>query len=408
VSDGAAPKPILDYLLVIVKWRKVVLLNLAAVALGAAVLSFVAPAWYTSRASLIPTESNTGDIGLFSLLETSFPLLRIPGVSTPSETMVAILTSRRVAEEVIEENGLQKLYRARTMDHAVKALERRVSVDVDENGTVRIQAEARDRELAASIVGSLIAALERYNAEVRHTTGRTTREFVDTRLAKTVADLRTAENALAAFQREHASIQIDEQAKAAIDAMAEIESRAATAEIKLAMIKTYASPSHPEVKRLENEVGRYREALESVRTGTVAEGAPDLLNGIVLAPLAGMPALALEYVRLARDVQVLNTVYLFLVQELETAKIQEAKDTPTIQVLDAPTRPDIRTRPLRKLMVAVGALIGLLVGVCAAFFLEFLATTDAGNPARRTLNTIAGAMRGDLRRLGGGGGTRRG
>jgi tyrosine-protein kinase Etk/Wzc len=408
VSDGAAPKPILDYLLVIVKWRKVVLLNLVAVALGAAILSFVAPAWYTSRASLIPTESNTGDIGLFSLLETSFPLLRIPGVSTPSETMVAILTSRRVAEEVIEENGLQKLYRARTMDHAVKALERRMSVDVDENGTVRIQAEARDRELAASIVGSLIAALERYNAEVRHTTGRTTREFVDTRLAKTVADLRTAENALAAFQRKHASIQIDEQAKAAIDAMAEIESRAATAEIKLAMLKTYASPSHPEVKRLENEVGRYREALESVRTGTVAEGAPDLLNGIVLAPLAGMPALALEYVRLARDVQVLNTVYLFLVQELETAKIQEAKDTPTIQVLDAPTRPDIRTRPLRKLMVAVGGLVGLLVGVCVAFFLEFLATTDAGNPARRTLNTITGAVRGDLRRLGGGGGTRRG
>jgi tyrosine-protein kinase Etk/Wzc len=408
VSDGGAPKPILDYLLVIVKWRKVVLLNLVAVALGAAVLSFVAPAWYTSRASLIPTESSTGEIGLFSLLETSFPLLRIPGVSTPSETMVAILTSRRVAEEVIRENGLQKLYRARTMDHAVTALERRMGVDVDENGVVRIQAEARDRELAASIVASLVASLERYNAEVRSTTGRKAREFVEARLAQAVAELRTAENALAAFQRKNASIQIDEQAKAAIGAMAEIESRAATAEIKLAMLRTYASPSHPEVKRLENEVRRYREALESVRTGAVGEGAPDLLNGIVLAPLASMPALALEYVRLARDVEVLNTVYLFLVQELETAKIQEAKDTPTVQILDAPTRPEIRTRPIRKLMVAVGALIGLLVGVTLAFYLEFLATTDAGNPARRTLNAIAAAVRGDIRRLGGRGGTRGG
>ncbi len=403
MSDGGAPRPILDYLLVIVKWRKVVLLNLAAVALGAAVLSFVVPAWYTSRASIIPSESGAGDIGLFSLLETSFPLLRIPGVSTPSETMVAILTSRRVAEEVIRENGLEELYRARTMDHAVKALERRMSVDVDENGVVRVSVEARDRELAASIVRSLIASLERYNGEVRSTTGRTTREFVETRLAQNGAELREAEDALAAFQREHASIQVNDQAKAAIDAMAEIESRAATAEIKLAMLRTYASPSHPEVKRLENEVGRYREALESVRTGAVSEGAPDLLNGIVLAPLTGMPALALEYVRLARDVEVLNTVYLFLVQELETAKIQEAKDTPTVQILDAPTSPEIRTRPLRKLMVAVGGLIGLLVGVFLAFFLEFLATTDASDPARRTLDAIAGAVRGDLRRIGRGG-----
>jgi capsule polysaccharide export protein KpsE/RkpR len=174
------------------------------------------------------------------------------------------------------------------------------------------------------------------------------------------------------------------------------------------MLRTYASPSHPEVKRLENEVRRYREALESVRTGTVGEEAPDLLNGIVLAPLSSLPALALEYVRLARDVQVLNTVYLFLVQQLETAKIQEAKDTPTVQILDAPTRPDIRTRPLRKPMVAVGGLIGLLVGVFLAFCLEFLATTDAGNPARRTLNAIVGAVRGDLERFGGGGGTRGG
>lgn len=408
MSDGAAPKPILDYLLMIVKWRKVVLLNLMAVALGAAVLSFIVPAWYTSRASIIPTESNTGDIGLFSLLETSFPLLRIPGVSTPSETMVAILTSRRVAEEVIRENGLKEIYHARTMDHAVKALARRTSVDVDENGVILIAAEARDRELAASMARSLVAALERYNVEVRSTTGRKAREFVEARLTQAVADLRAAEDALAAFQREHSSIQIDEQAKAAIEAMADIESRAATAEIKLAMLKTYASPSHPEVRRLENEVRRYREALESVRTGAVGEEAPDLLNGIVLAPLASLPALALEYVRLGRDVEVLNTVYLFLVQELETAKIQEAKDTPTVQVLDEPTLPDIRTRPLRKLMVAIGALIGLVVGVTLAFCLEFLATTDAANPARRTLNAIFGAVRGDLRRLGGGGGTRGG
>jgi uncharacterized protein involved in exopolysaccharide biosynthesis len=400
VSGGSAPKPLLDYLLVIVKWRRVVLLNVLAVAVGAAVLSFIVPAWYESHASIIPTEATGGDIGLFSLLETSFPLLRIPGVSAPSETMVAVLTSRRVAQEVIEENGLRKVYRARTMDHALRSLSRRVSVDVDENGVVRVRAEARDPELAVAIVRSHLSSLERYNMEVRSTTGRRAREFVEGRIEQASADLRVAENAFAAFQRKHSSFQIDEQARAAITAMSEIESRAATAEIKLAMLRTYASPSHPEVRRLENEVRRYREALESVRTGETGGGAPDLVDGIVLTPLSTLPAVAIEYARLARDVEVLNTVYLFLVQELETAKIQEAKDTPTIQVLDEPARPDLRARPIRKLMVAIGALIGLVVGVCLAFLFEFLASTDAANPTRKTLDTIAGAVRADLGRLG--------
>jgi len=408
VTDGTAPRPLLEYLLVIVKWRKVVALNFLAVTVGAAVLSFVVPSWYTSRASLIPTESGGADIGLYSLLETSFPLLSIPGITTASEDMVAILTSRRVAEEVIEENGLKELYRARTMDQAVKVLDKRSGVDVDENGVVRVRAEARDPELAAAIVQSFVDALERYNGEVRSTTGRKTREFVETRIAEALSTLGSAEEALAAFQRTHASFEIDEQAKAAIEAMADIESQAATAEIKLSMLRTYASPNHPEVRRLENEVRRYREALAAVRTGETGETAPDLLNGIVLAPLSTMPALALEYARLRRDVEVLNNVYLFLVQELETAKIQEAKDTPTLQVLDAPVPAQLRTRPIRKVMVAVGGLIGLVVGVLLAFVMEFLATSDPASATRRNLDAIVGALRGDLARLRGGGGARSG
>jgi uncharacterized protein involved in exopolysaccharide biosynthesis len=394
-SDG--PRPFADYLLILVRWRRAIAVNVLVVVLGTAVLSLLVPAWYTSSGSILPSETGAIDMGLLSVVETTLPGFRMPGVTTPSEVMLAILTSRLVAEEVIRSNDLMDVYGARNMDHAVIVLDHRSRVLVDENGILRIEAESRDPNRAADIVASFIDALERYNVEARSTTGRKTREFVESRLLETERDLKEAEEALAAFQREHASIEMGEQARAAISALAELEARAATTEIELGIARSYASDNHPEVLRLEAEIREYREALQALRSGDQAQA--DQSGGTVFAPLSSMPALALELARLTRDVEVQSTVYIFLVQQLETAKIQEAKDTPTIQVLDHPAPAELRTRPRRKLMVAIGGLIGLIIGAGMAFLLEFLSSTDKSNPTRRSLDAAVSMLKGDLERI---------
>ena len=144
-------------------------------------------------------------------------------------------------------------------------------------------------------------------------------------------------------------------------------------------------------------IREYREALGALREGS---GGPSAPGGEDLPPaLSDLPELALDLARLTRTVEVQNRVYVLLVQELETAKIQEARDTPTVQLLDAPTPPEVRTRPRRKLMVFLGGLSGLVVGVVMAYSAEFYSSTDGSNSTRRNLDAVTEMLRSDVARL---------
>ncbi len=389
-------KPIADYVSVLIRWRRVVALNVIVIAVVTAVVSLIVPKWYTSTGSILPSQAGAADLGIMSLVETALPLLRIPGMSGSSEVVLGILLSRTIAEDVIVDNDLEEVYRTETIDETIEALSKHTDVTMDENSVLTIEVEARDPGRAANMVWSYINALERYNLQARSTAGKRAREFVEGRIEKTMENLSNAEVLLANFQEDHGSIRMDEQATASIAALAELEARAAQTEIKLGIVRSYATEGHPEVTRLKTELREYREAIEAMRTGVGGEEAD---GRSTFAPLVSLPDLALEYARLYRDVEVLSNVYLFLVQELEAAKLQEARDTPTVQILDEPAPPERKSRPRRTVMVIVAALIGLIVGSAMAFFLEFLSTSDQSNPTRRTLDAAIAAFRGDVARM---------
>ena len=74
-----------------------------------------------------------------------------------------------------------------------------------------------------------------------------------------------------------------------------------------------------------------------------------------------MPPLALDYARLLRDVKVQEAVYELLVAQYEEARIQETKDTPTVEVLDPARKPQKKVRPVRWLFVlSLTAAAGIL------------------------------------------------
>jgi len=75
---------------------------------------------------------------------------------------------------------------------------------------------------------------------------------------------------------------------------------------------------------------------------------------------------------LLRDVKVQETVWGLLNQQYYQAKIQEARDTPTIQVLDEAVPPEMKSKPKRKLLVLVGGFLALLFSIFFVFTADFL------------------------------------
>lgn len=54
------------------------------------------------------------------------------------------------------------------------------------------------------------------------------------------------------------------------------------------------------------------------------------------------------------------------------ARIQEAKDTPTVQVLDDAKVPEKKVKPNRREIVILSTIIALFSGVFMAFILEYI------------------------------------
>jgi uncharacterized protein involved in exopolysaccharide biosynthesis len=79
--------------------------------------------------------------------------------------------------------------------------------------------------------------------------------------------------------------------------------------------------------------------------------------------LALLPAAGLGLARLYRDVKTSEQVFVVLTAQYEQARIDEVRDTPTVDVLDRASTPEKKSRPRRSIMVAVAFLLSLGLGV---------------------------------------------
>jgi uncharacterized protein involved in exopolysaccharide biosynthesis len=87
----------------------------------------------------------------------------------------------------------------------------------------------------------------------------------------------------------------------------------------------------------------------------------------------------MELLRRTRDLKVQEAVFAFLMQKYEEAKYEEAKATPTVQVLDRAVPPLFRSRPQRTLMVGAAGAASLLLSVFLAFLFESLREMKPGD-----------------------------
>ena len=63
-------------------------------------------------------------------------------------------------------------------------------------------------------------------------------------------------------------------------------------------------------------------------------------------------------------------MYQVLTKQYELAKVQEAKEIPTVRVLDEAQVPERRMSPKRTQWVLIGAIVSLLAGIAFVAFRE--------------------------------------
>ena len=92
----------------------------------------------------------------------------------------------------------------------------------------------------------------------------------------------------------------------------------------------------------------------------------------------------LDSVGLLRNVKYQEVIFELLAKQYEIAKIDEAKDSAVVQVMDRALAPERKSKPFRTLIVLVTAIVALFAGAIAAFACEAFARveSDPGQAAR--------------------------
>jgi len=347
----------IGFLTTVFEHRRLIVRNFILFAVLGLVLALLLPHWYTSTTVLMPPESQSSGLGLMSLIgDMPFDLSGAFGLgNTMSDVYIGILRSRNVRENIIKKFDLMTLWEREFMYDALKRLDDQVRIDITEEGLLTISVTTRSRELSQKMCRAFVEELDRVNRTTRYTSAKHTREFIEKRLSEADADLRTAAEAMRDFQLQHGVISLEHQTVASIEAAAEIQAQISLNEVEYEVLKKQLSPSHERVRLVENRLQALRRQLNRIELGN------GVSNKNLLLPFSKIPDLGLQYVFLFKDLEVQKAIFELLTKQYEQAKIQEMRDTPTVEVLDEAEWPDRKSKPKRALVVLAAIFFGFFV-----------------------------------------------
>ena len=363
------------------RWRFVAILCLSAAVLAFGV-SKLLPKVYESTATLVVPKEGTGT-GLAGLAASGL-LQQVPGLSIPSlpsftpnrDLLVGVLKSRTLAQGVVERFGLRDRYGAHYLDDAIKTLKGATTIAVSREGIISLKIEDRDPALAAAVANHYVELLDQFIAQYGTGEAGRQRTFLTRQLARSRVDLDAAEQTLRRFQEQNRAIVLQEQTKGAIEAAARLKGEIMAAEVQLQVMRNFATDANPEViaiRRRIDEMNRQLGQMQYGSTNVARPGGQD--RGDFTVPFAKVPEVGLELVRLTRDVKIQEVLVTLLTQQLEQARLAEARDTPVVQVLDRAVPAERYARPRAVLNGGLAAIVGLVFGAFLAIVLESRRTT---------------------------------
>jgi tyrosine-protein kinase Etk/Wzc len=254
-----------------------------------------------------------------------------------------VLSSQPVLERVILKYDLMSRYRAPTMADALKKFMKRVTVTLSTDGFLIITAQGETREEAAAMVGDIIDFANEELSQMVTSRARRARIEAEQSLALASDSLAAVQDQMRDFRDSTGLIYPEEQGAAMMAALGTIETELVSAQAQLSGVSANLSSGSAAYREIAASVG----LLESTMASRLGQG--DSLS--IFPGYAELPSMIRRYETLFLEVEMRTGVVLMLRQQLEMLRIQEARDSPTLEVVEPPTVPKLRSFPKRSVMV---------------------------------------------------------
>lgn len=358
---------LLDFLIALVKHKRLIFSITTGAAVMTAIISLIMPPIYRAETKILPPQQQSSMAS--QMLNQLGAIAGFAGgslgIKNPNDMYIEILKSRYILDRMVERFGLMERYNAKYREDAQKAIAAALVVqDNKKSGIITIVIEDKDAKIAAEMANAIVEELRSFTKGLAVTEASQRRLFFEEQLKDVKASLVRAEEGVKGFQERTGALQVDSQAKAVIEGIANLKAQIAAKEVELRVIKTYSTPHNPDVQKMEEALRGLKAELGRI------EGRGDAGHD-PLMPIGKMPAVGTEYLRKMRDLKYTETLYELLVKQYEAAKLDESRDAMLIQVIDKAISPEKRAKPKRTLMVMLATVLGFLFSIFVAFVAEY-------------------------------------
>jgi capsule polysaccharide export protein KpsE/RkpR len=375
------------------------LLRIAAYGLVASTLiAFLIPKRYQSTARLMPpdTQSSSGLAMMAALSARTGGLgtfaSDLLGLRSSSALFVGILRSRTVEDRLIEKFHLRKVYWARRIEDARKELESNTDISEDrKSGIVTVTVTEKNPQRAAAMAQAYVNELDRLVAEVTTSSARRERIFLEERLKSVKQELDQAAQEFSQFASKNTAIDIKEQGRAMVEAAATLQGQLIAAESELSGLQQIYTDNNVRVRALRARIGELKRQLEKLGGQEAGSSSASTENSLYPS-IRKLPLLGVTYSDLFRRTKIAEVVYELLTQQYELAKVQEAKEIPTVKVLDAPVVPEKKSFPPRLILMCLGTMLSLAFGVTWVLGRARWNQIDPQDPARVLAGEVLGTL----------------
>jgi len=381
-------------------WReREIVLRCAAIGLAAStILAFVIPVRYTSTTKLMPpdqvgqglaatlsvlTKGNGSDLGSLGT--------ELLGLRTSSDLFIGVLQSRTVQDDLITKFDLRKLYGDRRIEDARADLGHRTDITGDrKSGIVTIRVTDRSPQRAAAMAKEYVEQLNDVVVTLNTSSAHKERVFLETRLQQVQQDLEAAEKDFSQFASKNTALDVKEQGRAMIGAVAELEGQLIAAQTQLEGLRQIYTDENVRVRSLHARIAEYRRQLQKLN-GNGASNAEDALpqgesnsaqSQDLYPSIRQLPILGVPWADLYRRTKIQEVVFETLTKQYEIAKVEEAREIPSIKVLDVADVPEEKSFPPRMLLIFSGTVLMVLAGGGWVLARERWSKVDAGDPRK--------------------------
>jgi tyrosine-protein kinase Etk/Wzc len=361
----------------------------AAAFLAGTIVCLVLPVRYTATAKLLPPQqaAPAAAILMNQLVSASTGSLAAVagmglGLKNPNDIYLGLLASRPIIDGIIGQFGLAKVYHTSDMTSTRKTLAGKTEIESEKNGFISIAVADKDKVRAAQIANAYTTGLRELTRTLAVTEASQRRLFYQDQLAQAKEALVAAEISFQQVQQNEGLIQLDGQAKAMIESLERMRAEVAAKDVELQALRSYSTDRNPEVQLAERELSSMKSEVARIEQKGHSSGLADL-------GLGDVPGAGIDYLRAEHELKYRQTLLDLLVKQYDMARLDEARNSVIIQVVEAAIPPEHRSSPQRTLILIIFTVAGFLA---ACLYVSIHAVLEKDPELCRSLEVLNAAF----------------